>query len=45
MIAAISPHGVDRLVTTAARALRTALLFLPLTMNRPDIGVRSTEPP
>jgi hypothetical protein len=30
------PHGTDRLVTTAARALRTALLFLPLTMGRPD---------
>jgi hypothetical protein len=27
------PHGVDRFVTTAARALRTALLFLPLAMH------------
>jgi hypothetical protein len=32
-MAAIMPQGVDRFVTTAARALRTALLFLPLAMR------------
>jgi hypothetical protein len=36
--AAMVPQGVDRFVTTEARAFRTALLFLPLTMDRPDLG-------
>ena len=35
--AAMVPQGVDRLVTTDARALRTALLLLPLTIDRPDL--------
>ena len=33
--AMIVPHGVGRPVTTEARAPRTALLFLPLTIDRP----------
>ena len=37
MTAAIVPHGVPRLVTTEERAFRTALLFLPLTIDRPDL--------
>ena len=32
------PHGVDRLVTTDARAFRTALLLLPLTIDRPALA-------
>ena len=30
------PQGVARFVTTEARALRAALLLLPLTIDRPD---------
>ena len=35
--AAMVPQGVGRLLTTEARALRTALLLLPLTIDRPAL--------
>jgi hypothetical protein len=41
----MNPHGVDFLVTTAARALRTALLVFPLTMDHPAVGVACVAVP
>jgi hypothetical protein len=32
------PHGVDLRVTVLLRELRAALLVLPLTIDRPDLG-------
>ena len=37
MTAAMVPHGVGRFVTTEDRVFRVALLFLPLTIDRPDL--------
>src|SRR3954449_6927519 len=45
MTAAMVPHGVGRLVTTEDRVLRAVLLFLPLTIDRPDPRARHPARP